>query len=312
VLNVDEIYFHFYTQVFFEYFRLTIGMDSLSVLIFLPEYDFDPTEVVVSWKCLTSYGINVFFTTEKANESTCDMIQMKKGGVVFGILSASDDIKRTYKDMCKSNNFKKPILWNEVNVENFHGIILPGGHATGVKPYLESEVVREKVIQFWKLKRPIGAMSRAVLILARAKKQKNNLSIIRRRSTTTFPKLFEDTAYYLTRLSHGNLFKPYEKSCEEEVCESLEEPNIQYRKSSINPKMAKKDTLFDQSNGFVVVDKQYISSRWAGDSYTFIFKFIELLTGKVAQSSDPQVNENNQDLKEDKQEEIKEETVSLV
>jgi len=60
-LNIDEIYFHFYTQIFFEFFRDTVGPGSKSVLIFLPDYDFDPTEVVVSWKWLTSYGINGSF-----------------------------------------------------------------------------------------------------------------------------------------------------------------------------------------------------------------------------------------------------------
>jgi len=77
--------------------------------------------------------------------------------------------------------------------------------------------------------------------------------------------------------------------------------------------MAKKDSLFDQSYGLVVVDKQYISSRWAGDAYTFICKFIELLTqGEV---SNPEVNnENNQEIKEVKEEEEdkKEEVVSLI
>jgi len=43
--------------------------------------------------------------------------------------------------------------------------------------------------------------------------------------------------------------------------------------------MTKKDSLFDQS-GFVVVDKQYVSSSWAGDSFTFIVKFIELLNSQ--------------------------------
>jgi len=289
----------FILKYFLSFFRDTVGPGSKSVLIFLPDYDFDPTEVVVSWKCLTSYGINVFFSTENGNESMGDMIQMKKGGLVFGFLSASDDVKRYYKDMTKTNNFKHPIPWVEVEVENYNGIILPGGHTNGMKPYLESQVIREKVLEYWKLKRPIGAMSRGVLVLARTKKTKNNLSIIKKKNTTTFPKVLEDGAFYLTKFTHGNLFRTYEKSCEEEVCENLESKD-QFQKGVIS-KIVKRDTLFDQSAGFIMVDGNYVSCRWAGDSHTFICKFMELLSQEkekddepvISEIEDKQVNENN-------------------
>jgi len=181
-----------------------------------------------------------------------------------------------------------------------------------MKVYFESQVIREQVTNFWKLKRTIGAMSRGVLVLARTVKSKNNLSIIRKKNTTTFTKILEDTAYYTTKLSYGNLFKPYEKSCEEEVCEHLEHPTTQYQKGSL-VQARKKDSLFNQS-GFVVIDENYISSRWAGDSYTFICKYIKLLTeDKIENPNDYEqfVNENNEENKNNNNNETEEEDIFI-
>jgi len=138
-------------------------------------------------------------------------------------------------------------------------------------------------------------MSRGVLVLARTKKPKNNLSIIRNKTTTTFPKVLEDTAYYMTKLNYGNLYRIYTKSCEEEVCENLEDSIHQYRKSSIL-QIRKKDTLFDQSVGFCNTDGNFISSRWSGDSHTFAIKFINLLT----QEKEEESSEIIEDVEEDK------------
>jgi len=78
------------------------------------------------------------------------------------------------------------------------------------------------------------------------------------------------------------------------VCENLESPDTQYKKTQISTKLLKKDSLFDQSNGFIVVDGNYISSRWSGDSYTFIFKFIELLN--QMKEKDDIIVEEKQDI----------------
>jgi len=64
-LNIDDVYYNFLTQVFFEFYREKAANSAKSVLMILPEYDYDPTEVSVCWKVLTSSGINVVFATEK-------------------------------------------------------------------------------------------------------------------------------------------------------------------------------------------------------------------------------------------------------
>jgi len=152
----------------------------------LSEYDYDPTEVSVCWKVLTSSGINVVFATENGNEATCDQIQMKRGGVAFGILSAQDDVKRIHHDMIKNNNYKNPISWLDVSIENYQGLILPGGHSKGIISYLESDLLKEKIYKYWKLKRPIGAISRGVLLLARIQNPKTDESILKKKIQLPF------------------------------------------------------------------------------------------------------------------------------
>jgi len=54
--------------------------------------------------------------------------------------------------------FLNPITWQSIEPEEYGGLILPGGHASGMRQYLGSKVVQYKVAQFWQLDRPIGAI----------------------------------------------------------------------------------------------------------------------------------------------------------
>jgi len=123
----------------------------------------------------------LYLLLKNGNEATCDQIQMKKGGVAFGILSASDDVKRIHHDMIKNNNYKNPISWLDIAIENYQGVILTGGHSKGIISYLESDLLKEKIYKFWKLKRPIGAISRGVLLLSKIQNPKTDESILRKK-----------------------------------------------------------------------------------------------------------------------------------
>jgi len=60
----------------------------------------------------------------------------------------------------------------------------------------------------------------------------------------------------------------------------------------------KKDSLFDQS-GFCVLDKFYLSARWAGDSYTFACKFVDLLMESIKNAKTEQYETFVNDEKKD-------------
>ena len=49
--------------------------------------------------------------------------------------------------------FKSPLKWTEVDPADFDGLVLVGGHAPGMKPYLESPVVQRLAKQFWDAKK---------------------------------------------------------------------------------------------------------------------------------------------------------------
>jgi putative intracellular protease/amidase len=77
--------------------------DSLrQVLVPLPDNGFDVTEVAVPWKLLTEAGYSVVFATET------------------GRVPAADPL----------------LVWADLNTNEYGGLILPGGHAPGMRQYL--------------------------------------------------------------------------------------------------------------------------------------------------------------------------------
>src|SRR5947208_2178082 len=63
--------------------------------------------------------------------------------------------------------YRHPTAWADLRPEEYDGLILPGGHAPGMRQYLDSEVLREKIAAFWSTRRPVGAICHGVLALAR-------------------------------------------------------------------------------------------------------------------------------------------------
>ena len=80
----------------------------------------------------------------------------------------------------------------------FDGLILPGGHAPGMRQYLGSPVLSEQVGRFWRLNRPVGAICHGVLVLARTRDPATGRSVLANRRTTCLPKYMERSAYLAT------------------------------------------------------------------------------------------------------------------
>ena len=244
-----------------------------NVLLPLPDKDFDVTEVAVPWKVLTRLGHTVVFATEKgANAPAADPRLLT--GVLFGKLGAADEPKRWYDEMFTDHAYRRPLRWREVDPAAYDGLILPGGHAPGMRQYLGSTELQAKVSAFWSLRRPIGAICHGVLILARSIDPYTGKSVLFGRRTTSLTKQMERTAYWLTAWKLGRYYRTYPEYVEDEVRGALRNGEQFVR----GPRAGTaRGTETNDEPAFVVEDGNYVSARWPGDAYLFAKRFAALL-----------------------------------
>lgn len=228
------------------------------VWIPLPDTDFDVTEVAVPWKLLTRAGHKVTFVTETgAVTPAADPLLLT--GVLFGQLGAEPEPKRFYEELTKAPEFQKPVSWKGLDVTAFDALVLPGGHAPGMKQYLGSTELQGKVREFFALGRPVGAICHGVLVAARA-------DVLKGRKTTCLPGYMERSAYWLTAWKLGTYYRTYPAYVEEEVKAALASP-ADFVRGPIH--LMSRGTDTDDGPAFVVEDGNYVSARWPGDAYKF-------------------------------------------
>lgn len=242
------------------------------VWIPLPDRDFDVTEVAVPWRLLTRAGHEVVFATEAGGKPPAADPRLL-AGVIFGQLGAEPQAKSFYAELEADSRFRTPIAWRDVAPADYDGLVLPGGHAPGMRQYLGSEELAEKVASFWSLGRPVGAICHGVLVLARSK-EASGKSVLSGRRTTCLPKYMERTAYYLTFWKLGRYYRTYPAYVEDEVTRALGDPAAFVR----GPRtLSKRGTDTDDAPAFVVEDGSYVSARWPGDAYLFAKAFLRKL-----------------------------------
>jgi putative intracellular protease/amidase len=248
----------------------------MRVLIPLPDRDFDTTEVAVPWRVLTDHGHQVVFATEYGNAAQCDPRLLT--GVVFGKLGADPEPIRFYREMAAAPAFREPIAWARIDPGAYDGLILPGGHARGMRQYLASAALQEKVAAFWQLERPVGAICHGVLVLARTADRTTGRSVIADRRTTALPKYMERAAFLATFWKLGRYYRTYRAYVEDEVKAALGDPAQFLR----GPKTTTRGTADDDTHAFVVEHGRYLSARWPGDAYLFARRFEALLAAQAA------------------------------
>jgi putative intracellular protease/amidase len=234
------------------------------VLMPLPDRDFDVTEVAVPWKLLTEAGYRVVFATENGETPQADPRLLT--GVIFGKLGAAPEAIAFYRELEQDAAFRAPLRWRDIEPGAFAGLFLAGGHAPGMKQYLGSELLREKIAAFWRLARPVAAICHGVLPLARA-------GVLSGRRTTCLPRYMERSAYLLTFWKLGRYYRTYPAYVEEEVRGALGDGEFVRGPRTLTHR----GTRDDDAPAFVVEDGTYVSARWPGDSYLIAKKMIQNL-----------------------------------
>ena len=249
-------------------------MRTKRVLIPLSHTDFDPTESSVSWRILTEGGVEVVFATASGLEATCDNIMLTGKGLRFlsPFLRADQYGREAYYKMVASMEFKNPLKWSNLRQEDFDGLLLPGGHAKGMREYLESDLLKQIIVDFFSIEKPVGAICHGVLLAARSH-YPTGKSVLFGRKTTALLASQELMAWALTFIWMKDYYRTYPQTLEAEVKSKLANSN-DFIKGPIpffrdNPEQLKR--------GFIVRDKNYLSARWPGDTHLFANQFLELL-----------------------------------
>ena len=244
------------------------------ILIPLPADGFDPTESGVPWRLLTARGHTVVFATPDARPVSADplMVTGKGLGILAPVLRANADGRAAYQAMHQSAAFNAPIAWDQARLEDFDALLLPGGHAKGMRPYLESAVLQALVVSFMTYNKPLGAICHGVVLAARARLPSGH-SVLRGRKTTALTRQMEMTAWRLTALYLGDYYRTYPTPVEDEVRSVLASPSDFLS----GPTSFARDSESKPQIGFTVRDGNYLSARWPGDAHRFAIAFDEML-----------------------------------
>ena len=242
-----------------------------TVLFPLPDRDFDVTEVAVPWRLLRDAGHEPIFATEAGATPACDPLLIT--GVVFGKLGARPEPIAFYRELERDPSFVSPRRWSECRADDFDALFLAGGHASGMRQYLGSEIVQQLTTAFFAAQKPIGAICHGVLVAARSKRA-DGTSVLHGHKTTCLPKYMERAAYLSTFWLRGRYYRTYPAYVEEEVRAALASPDDFVR----GPReLSKRGTRDDDAHAFSVESGHYVSARWPGDAYLIGKQLIERL-----------------------------------
>lgn len=254
----------------------------MKILMPLPAYGFDPTEVAIPWKILSEGGIEVVFTTPGGQQGVADrlMLSGEKLGILKPLLKARSDAVDAHDAMLKDVSFSNPLEFAAALEADFDALYLPGGHDKGVKEYLESELIQGLVVDFFKAGKPVAAICHGVVVAARSTDPKTGKSVIHDFTTTALLKSQELAAYNLTRLWMGDYYLTYPGTTVEDEVKSAMSDRKNFMQG---PTPVLRDNMRHLDRGFVVKDRNYLSARWPGDVYSLTLELLKMMEpGSVA------------------------------
>ena len=232
------------------------------VIIPLPDRDFDTTEVSIPWKHFVEAGLDVTFSTETGKMGQTDPRLLT--GVIFGRLGAKPDAIAAYRELEKTEAFRHPIPYESIDTQEYDLLLLPGGHAKGMRQYLESKVVQDKALEFFKQNKVVGAICHGVLVLARTIDPETGRSVLYGRRLTGLTKRLERAGYYLTSWRLGDYYRTYPEYVEDETVKVLKQRSDFMHGGSMR-------------KPFVVEDGNLITARYPEDAHLLAQRLVDKL-----------------------------------
>lgn len=244
------------------------------VLMLLPERDYDPTESAVPWAALTGAGHTVSFATPTGAPALADERLVTTGfGALNPLLMTRKGALDEYHRMTRDAAFQTPLAHAALAVAQYDALLVPGGHAQGMRTLLESRDAQACVVAAFKARKPVAAVCHGVLLLARSIDAEMGRSVLHGRKTTALTKTLELSAWNMTRLWLGDYYRTYPMTVEDEVKSTLASPE-DFQAGGLLPL---RDSPRSTSAGFTVRDGNYLSARWPGDCHRFSQELVRML-----------------------------------
>ena len=247
----------------------------MKALIATSSQGFDPSEVAIPWKILHEAGVDVRFATDTGQQARPDLLMLTGAGLgpFKRALIARKDAREACAALQKSPHFQAPMDYTAIDPDDFDGLLLPGGHAKEVRPYLESKTLQQAIVAFFKAGKPVAAICHGTVAAARAIDPDTGKSILHGRTTTALLKRQELIGHRLTKPWMGDYYLTYPITVQDEVTAALATPDDFIE----GPLPLLRDSPSHMARGFSHRDGQYLSARWPGDVYTFATDFLTML-----------------------------------
>jgi protease I len=244
------------------------------ILVVLPDTDVDPTEVAVPWYVLTQAGHDVAFATQSGRAAVCDQITLTGQGLPAPLqfLKCRPENAALYRAMAASVAYIAPNSWEGTDPSMFDGLLLPGGHAPGMRPYIRSPLVHDICASFMERMAPVGAICHGVMALALARLE-DGRPVLEGYKTTGLTQFQERAAILLTAPFVGDHYKTFGVTVQQDVSAALAKAT-DFEKG---PAVTRYGSQEHPDRGFIVKDRNYISARWPGDAWKFANAFKALV-----------------------------------
>lgn len=288
----------------------------MKLIIPIPQHDFDPTEVALTWQILQQAGHSIDFATPDGQRGHADVRMLSGIGLdpwgwipglkqlrLFGLLLRADRFGRSaYRALEHDARFLQPKRYEQLRVADYDALVLGGGHAKGMRPYLESEILQRFVADFFDSSgagsphKPVAAVCHGVVLAARSISSKTGRSALYGKKTTALTWNLERSAWnlsrYLIRFWDPHYYRTYVeedqepsgyRSVEQEVKRALAQDSDFVDVPTDAPHHFLKtsglvrDRLHNPSAAWVVRDGNYLSARWPGDVHSFAQQFAQML-----------------------------------
>ena len=184
-------------------------------------------------------------------------------GVLFGGVKITKANAPIYEAMTQDAAFLAPLAYDAIDPSAYDGVLLPGGHAQGMKPYLESEVLQAAVAAFFADGKPVAAICHGTIVLARTK-DADDASVIAGRRMTCLPRMMEWSAWIATVATRGNYFRTYPEWVQSEV-------------ERLGGTVETGPLVAAYGNPFTVRDGNLLTARWPGDASGFAAELVAML-----------------------------------